>query len=277
MKVKVDNVSWMIESQTIINAINLEVQSGEFVGIIGPNGSGKSSLLRMIYRLYHPTTGAIFLDERDIWSISAKEVAQNEAVLPQESISDFDFTVEEIVFMGRTPHKKLFDVDTEDDDFIVKNALSRVGMDTFAQRIFRTLSGGEKQRVLIARALAQQAKVLILDEPTNHLDIRSQLEILELLRSLKVTIIIALHDLNIAATYCDHLFLLKTGRIVAHGQPQDVLTPTMIESVYGVHAEVEIRQPNGRIYIIFTPKSGLTLRAADGRGASPPPEGIQRL
>jgi iron complex transport system ATP-binding protein len=259
MKVKVDNVSWTIESQRIVDAIHLEIQSGEFVGVIGPNGSGKSSLLQMIYRLYHPTTGTIFLNERDIWSIGAKEVAQNEAVLPQESVSDFDFTVEEIVFMGRTPHKKLFDADTKDDDLIVKNALSRVGMESFAQRIFRTLSGGEKQRVLIARALAQQAKALVLDEPTNHLDIRSQLEILELLRSLKVTIIIALHDLNIAATYCDRLYLLQAGRVVAHGQPQEVLTPATIESAYGVKAEVEIRQPTGRLYIIFTPNSGGTI------------------
>ena len=254
MKVQVNNVSWMVESQRIVDAVHLEIQSGEFVGVIGPNGSGKSSLLRMMYRLYHPTTGTIILNDRDIWSISAKEVAQNEAVLPQESVSDFDFTVEEIVFMGRTPHKKLFDIDTKDDDEIVKNALSRVGMESFAQRIFRSLSGGEKQRVLIARALAQQANVLILDEPTNHLDIRSQLEILELLHSLKVTIIIALHDLNIAATYCDRLYLLQTGHVVAHGQPRDVLTPALIETVYGVHAEVEIRQPSKRLHIVFTPK-----------------------
>jgi len=254
MKVNVDNASWAIDSKNIVDGIRLEVQSGEFIGVIGPNGSGKSSLLRMIYRLYHPTSGLILLNERDIWSLSAKEVAQNEAVLPQESIGDFDFTVEEMVFMGRTPHKKLFDVDTKEDDSIVKYALSRVGMDSFAQRIFRTLSGGEKQRVLIARALAQQAKVLILDEPTNHLDIRSQLEILELLRSLKVTIIIALHDLNIAATYCDRLYLLQTGQVVAHGQPQDVLTPAIIESVYGVRAEVEVRQPAGLLHIIFHPQ-----------------------
>lgn len=263
MKVKVDNASWAVESQKIVDSVQLEIQSGEFIGVIGPNGSGKSSLLRMIYRLYHPVSGLILLNERDIWSMSAKEVAQNEAVLPQESISDFDFTVEEIVFMGRTPHKKLFDVDTKEDISIVKYALSRVGMDSFAQRIFRTLSGGEKQRVLIARALSQQAKVLILDEPTNHLDIGSQLEILELLRSLKVTIIIALHDLNIAATYCDRLYLLQTGRVVAHGQPQDVLTPIMIESVYGVRAEVETRQSTGRLHIIFSLNGGLTLHQAD--------------
>lgn len=261
MKVKVDNASWVIESQKIVDSVNLEVLSGEFIGVIGPNGSGKSSLLRMIYRLYHPTSGLIILDERDIWSISAKEVAQNEAVLPQESISDFDFTVEEIVFMGRTPHKKIFDVDTSEDVSIVKKALFRVGMESFAQRNFRTLSGGEKQRVLIARALVQQAKVLILDEPTNHLDIRAQLEILELLRSLSVTIIIALHDLNIAATYCDRLYLLQTGQVVAHGQPHDVLTANMIESVYGVRAEVETHQSTGRLHIIFSLNSGLTQHA----------------
>lgn len=265
MKVKVDNASWAIDSKNIVDGIHLEVQSGEFVGVIGPNGSGKSSLLRMIYRLYHPTSGLILINERDIWSLSTNEVAQNEAVLPQESIGDFDFTVEEIVFMGRTPHKKLFDIDSKEDDSIVKYALSRVGMDSFAQRNFRTLSGGEKQRVLIARALAQQAKVLILDEPTNHLDIRSQLDILELLRSLQVTVIIALHDLNIAATYCDRLYLLQAGRVVAYGQPQDVLTPVMIESVYDVQAEVGIYQPTGRLYIIFTSKNRIPINSGDNR------------
>jgi iron complex transport system ATP-binding protein len=208
----------------------------------------------------------ILLDERDIWTMSAKVVAQYEAAVPQENVSDFDFTVEEIVFMGRTPHKRLFDLDTVEDDAIVNDALSRVGMQSFAQRIFRTLSGGEKQRVLIARALAQQAQVLVLDEPTNHLDIRSQLEILELLRSLDVTTIVALHDLNLAAAYCDRLYLLQSGRVVACGQPCDVLTPMLIESVYGVRAEVETHAPNGRLYIIFSLNSGLT--SASSRPAS---------
>lgn len=252
MKVDAQGVSWSVNAQRIIDEVYLFAESGEFIGLIGPNGSGKSSLLRLIYRMYPPDGGMILLDDRDIWDMSAKSVAQAEAVVAQENVSSFDFTVEELVAMGRTPHKSLFDLDTVEDDRIVHNALSRVGMESFMQRLFRTLSGGEKQRVLIARALAQQAKVLVLDEPTNHLDIRSQLEILELVRSLRVTTIVALHDLNLAATYCDRLYLLQSGHVVANGSPRDVLTPSLIESVYGVSAEVETRRSNGRLYILFS-------------------------
>ncbi len=252
MKIGVQRVSWTVEARRIIKSISLQAFPGEFIGLIGPNGSGKSSLLRLIYRIYPPDAGAIYLDERDILSMSMKESARCVAVVTQEHSGDFDFTVYEIVMMGRTPHKKLIDADTAEDDIIVRNSLKRVGMLSLAQRDFYTLSGGEKQRVLIARALAQQAQVLILDEPTNHLDIRYQLEIMGLIRSLGITTIAAMHDLNLAATYCDRIYLLKSGKIVAHGKPQDVLTTKRIKSVYGVDVEVEIRPHTGHLNIIFT-------------------------
>lgn len=251
MKIDVEDASWSVAAQQIVDSVQLRVDSGEFIGLIGPNGSGKSSLLRLIYRIYPPEAGLIRLDERDIWSMSAKQVAHHTAVVAQEQASDFDFTVDEIVMMGRTPHKGLFDGDTAEDDRLVHDALTRVGMLPFAQRNFRTLSGGEKQRVLVARALVQQAKVMILDEPTNHLDIRYQFEILELVRSLGVTTIAALHDLNLAAAYCDRLYLLQAGRIVAHGSPYEVLVPTQIETVFGVYAEIEVHASSGRLHIIF--------------------------
>ena len=252
MKLEVDGASWSVEAQQIVDTIHLHAQPGEFIGLIGPNGSGKSSLLRLIYRIYPPDAGMICLDERDIWTMSTKEVARCAAVVAQERATAFDFTADEIVMMGRTPHKGLFDGDTAEDDMIVQDALARVGMLSFARRDFHTLSGGEKQRVLIARALAQRAQVLVLDEPTNHLDIRYQFEILELVRSLGVTTIAALHDLNLAAAYCDRLYLLQAGRIVRHGQPPEVLTPMQIETVYGVHAEVEIHPLTKRLHIVFT-------------------------
>ncbi|MDD5467700.1 MAG: ABC transporter ATP-binding protein [Anaerolineales bacterium] len=252
MNIEVRGASWSIDAKRIVDTISLRAQTGEFIGLIGPNGSGKSSLLRLIYRMYPPDGGLVLLDGHDIWKMSGKVLAQYEAVVAQENVSKFDFTVEEIVFMGRTPHKRLFDLDTAEDDAIVYDALCRVGMQSFTQRIFRTLSGGEKQRVLIARALAQQAKVLVLDEPINHLDIRSQLETMELVRSLGVTTIVALHDLNLAAAYCDRLYLMQSGRIVAQGHPSTVLTPPLIESVYGVRAEIQTRPPGGRLHIIFT-------------------------
>ena len=252
MKIEVKNVSWDVQAKRIIDSIDLCIRPGELVGLIGPNGSGKSSLLRLIYRIYPPNSGMVFLNDRNIWGISTKEVARGVAVVAQERAIDFDFTVNEIVSMGRTPHKRLFDRDTTEDDMIVHDALSRVGMCKFAKRNFYTLSGGEKQRVLIARALAQQAKILVLDEPTNHLDIRYQLEILDLIRSLEITTLAALHDLNLAASYCDRLYLLESGRIITHGEPCDVLDSELIASVFGVKAEVKIHPQTNRLHIIFT-------------------------
>lgn len=251
MKLEVQGASWSAAARRIVDSVDLDAQSGEFVGLIGPNGSGKSSLLRLIYRIYPAETGVIRLDECDIWTMNSKEIARCIAVVAQERASDFDFTVEEIVAMGRTPHKGLFDRDTGEDYAIVRDALERVGVLTLARRNFHTLSGGEKQLVLIARAVAQQAHVLVLDEPTNHLDIRYQFQILDLVRSLRVTTIAAMHDLNLAAEYCDRIYLLQEGRIVIHGQPCEVLTPTRIYAVYGVNAEVEVK-PDGRLRILYT-------------------------
>jgi iron complex transport system ATP-binding protein len=250
MRVAANDVSWEVEAARIVEGIYLRAEAGEFIGVIGPNGSGKSSLLRLIYRWMKPSVGMISLDERDLWSLTARETAQSMAVVAQERASDFDFTVEEVVLMGRTPHKRALDPDTSADAALVEDALRRVGLLAFAGRSFSTLSGGEKQRVLVARALAQCAKVLVLDEPTNHLDIRYQIEMLQLVRLLDVTVIAALHDLNLAARYCDRLYLLHAGKVVAEGVPERVLTAATIASVYGVMAEVEQRH-NGRLHIIF--------------------------
>lgn len=251
MRLDVNEASWEAEGKRIIDSIELSAQSGEIIGLVGPNGSGKSSLLRLVYRLYPPSAGAVFLDRRDLWSMSARETARKVAVVAQEHAIDFDFTVQEIVSMGRTPHKGLLEGDTSEDDRIVQSALERVGMLEFAWRSFGTLSGGEKQRALIARALAQRARVMVLDEPTNHLDIRYQIEIMDLVRSLGVTTVAALHDLNLAAAYCDRIYLIHMGRICASGSPREVLTPARIEFAFGVHAEVETRLTTGQLHIVF--------------------------
>lgn len=255
MNLNVQNVSWDVEAQRIIHDISLNVQSNEFVGLLGPNGSGKSTLLRCIYRSLKPSTGTIHLNERDLLTVPAKEAAQKMAVVLQESPIQFDFTVREMVMMGRTPHKKLLDADTSEDWQLVENALIQVNMLSFADRSFSTLSGGEKQRVLIARALAQQAQFLVLDEPTNHLDIRYQLEILDLVSSLGVTTLAALHDLNLAAIYCDRLYVLKAGEVVAEGTPSDILTSELIAEVYGVSAEVALHPLTGKLNITYLPAS----------------------
>ena len=238
MKLQTENVSWSVEGKKIIDAITLTVAEGEFVGLLGPNGSGKSSLLRTIYRILKPDAGLIELAGANVWQLSARDVAGQMAVVMQERTGEFDFSVHEMVMMGRNPHKGMFDRDTLHDFQLVNNALERVDMTDFAQRSFLTLSGGEKQRVLIARALVQQAKFLVLDEPTNHLDIHYQLEILDLVKKLGVTTIAALHELNLAAFYCDQLYVLKAGRLVASGPPEDVLRPDLIRQVYGVWSEV---------------------------------------
>jgi iron complex transport system ATP-binding protein len=253
MRVQVSNIAVDIEESRIVSDVTLCAEPGELVGLLGPNGCGKSTLLRALYRALKPSAGAVRVDERDVWhELSARESAQRTAVVAQERSADFDFSVLEVVAAGRTPHKGMLERDNAHDRQIIADALARVGLADKGGRIFGTLSGGEKQRALVARALAQQTKVLILDEPTNHLDVRYQIEMLDLVRSLGLTTITALHDLNHAAAYCDRLYLMQDGRIIAHGTPLDVLTPDQIEAIYGVCVEVEIRPLTGRLHIIYT-------------------------
>jgi iron complex transport system ATP-binding protein len=253
MKLDVHGVSWSVAGARIVHDVGLHCAPGSFVGLIGPNGSGKSSLLRCIYRVLQPDAGAIALDNTDIWSLSAREAAQRIAVVLQDHGGEFDFSVREMVLMGRAPHKRLLERDTAADLEIVDQALAQVGLAGLAQRSYPTLSGGEKQRVLLARALAQRTRCLVLDEPTNHLDVYYQLEVLDLVRELRLTTIAALHDLNLAALYCDRLYVLKAGRLVASGPPEMVLTPALLYEVYGVHAEVAPHAATGRLHVVFLP------------------------
>ncbi len=261
MKLDVQNISWSVDERKIVDQVLLDVQAGEFVGLLGPNGCGKSTLLRTIYRVLKPDVGLVTLDGDDVWKMSPREVAQRTAVVAQERGSEFDFTVHEMVMLGRNPYKGLFDEDTRTDYALAEAALRQVNMLHFAKRNVRTLSGGEKQRVLVARALTQQANFLVLDEPTNHLDIRYQLEILTLVKELNVTTLAALHDLNLAAHYCDRIFLLQEGRVVASGTPEEVLQPDLIRKVYQVDAWVEHHARTNRLQVTFYP---LTISAQTG-------------
>jgi iron complex transport system ATP-binding protein len=252
---QVETLSWGTSNTPILQNIDLEVASGEFVGIIGPNGSGKSSLLRCIYRVLKPDTGRITFNGTNIWHRSPRELAKQVAVVLQETATEFDFTVAEVVAMGRFPYQELFGRESQDDQKIIHNALAQVGLDTILDRNFSSLSGGEKQRVLVARAIAQQPQLLILDEPTNHLDIRYQLELMELVKALGITTIAALHDLNLAATYCDRLYVLNQGKVIAQGHPTEVLSPDLIHSVYQVGAEVQTHPKSGKLNLAFFPKS----------------------
>ena len=246
---KAEGVSLAIDGEQIVDHVMLDVRPGEFVGLVGPNGSGKSSLLRTLYRVLRPQAGVVTIDDADVWAMGARDAARRMAVMAQETHAEFDFSVSELVMTGRTPYKAMFDRDSSEDRAIIAQAMTQAGVAHLAERNFSTLSGGEKQRVLLARALTQQAKILILDEPTNHLDIRYQLELLELIRRLKMTTVAALHDLTLAARYCDRLALLNAGRLVAAGTPAEVLTADRIYDAYGVKAEIS--QISGRMRIDF--------------------------
>lgn len=251
MKLKVEQVSVELDKKGILHNIELDVKTGEFVALIGPNGSGKSTLLKSIYRVNKPDAGWISLDGQDVYSLAPREMAQRMAVVRQEASVEFDFSTMEILLMGRSPHKKLFEAETDEDYRLCEQALARVGMKDYAQRSFFTLSGGEKQRVLIARALVQQAKFLVLDEPTNHLDIRYQLQMMDVVKALGITALAALHDLNIAAMYCDRLYVMAGGEVVASGTPEEILHPDLIRVVFGVESEVTHHPVTGKRHVFF--------------------------
>ncbi len=252
MLLELFSVSVAIETKRIVEDIHLRVEPGEIVGLIGPNGSGKSTLLRSVYRMLRPEAGTVRLGDEDVWKMSARESARRTGVVVQETPSDFEFTVSDVVMMGRTPHKGLLEMDDQHDEAMVVAALQQVGMLAFSTRLYGTLSGGEKQRVLMARALAQQPQLLVLDEPTNHLDIRYQLEVLDLVRRLGLTTLVTLHDLNLAAAYCHRLYLLYAGRIVASGSPNAVLTPENVRDVFGVEAFIGQHPTRGHLQLSFS-------------------------
>jgi iron complex transport system ATP-binding protein len=245
-----DELSVDIAGRRIVSGINLTVGDRQFAGLVGPNGSGKSTILKAIYRVHRPSAGRVLLDGTDLLALAHKETARRVAVVTQESASEFDFTVREMVMIGRTPHKRSFERDTAADHDIVDHAMERVGCQPLAPRRFNTLSGGEKQLVLIARALAQQADHLILDEPTNHLDIHHQVEILEVVSGLGVTVLAALHDLSLAALFCQSIHVLRAGALVAAGSPGDVLTPRTILQAYGADVLVIDHPDTGTPHLI---------------------------
>jgi iron complex transport system ATP-binding protein len=253
MRVHLEGVQVRIDSATIVDGIDLIAEPGQMLGLVGPNGSGKSTILRSIYRAIRPSMGVVHLDDDDVWKLSAKQSAQRSAVVAQEAPAEFDLTVTEVVAMGRTPHKRVLERDSVEDARIVADGLERVEMAELSHRLFATLSGGEKQRVLVARALAQQSRVLILDEATNHLDIHAQLGLMELVHGLGVTVIAALHDLNLAASYCDAVCLVNRGAVVAVGSVSEVMTPERLADVFGVKAHCSVHPITGRPLLTFGP------------------------
>jgi len=251
MNIKIDNLFVKLGNKPIIKGMNLSINSGELVGIIGPNGSGKSTLLRTIYRVLKPETGVIYFDGINIQDKSYKETAKQLSVVSQHNNFSFDFSVESVVVMGRAPHKRLMEQNTSDDYRLVQEALKKVGLSGFEKRSFNTLSGGEQQRVILARALVQNTETLILDEPTNHLDIKYQLQLMSMVKNIGCTTIAAIHDLNIAVMYCDKIVVIKAGQLMGVGTPDELITPELIWDIYGVNATI-YRKKDNEMYILFT-------------------------
>lgn len=231
-------VSWSVRDRSIISGVSLAPMPGSMVGILGPNGSGKSTLLRVMTGLQRPDSGHVLLDGSDIRRMSRRQFSRRVALVEQDVSTDQNPTVRDVIELGRIPHRAAWAGPNPDDDEAVARAATTTSLTARLDQRYGTLSGGERQRVQIARALAQEPEVLVLDEPTNHLDIRHQLDLLALVRGTGATVIAALHDLNLAATYCDHLLVLADGEAVTSGPPAEVITEEMIRTVYGVSAQV---------------------------------------
>ena len=250
MVLDISSLSFNFGSKNILADIDLSIKDNGIVGIIGPNGSGKSTLLKCIYRVFKPKTGTIFIDGKNINDYQFKETAKKMAVVAQHNDTHFDFNVLEMVLIGRSPHKKFMERDSAEDIELAYKALEQVNMKDFADRNFSSLSGGEKQRIILARALVQNTDCLILDEPTNHLDIKHQLHFMSLAKDLKITVISAIHDLNIAAMYCDKIYALKEGQIIASGSVNEVITEEVIKTLYDVEAKI-IYDEEKKPHVIF--------------------------
>jgi len=254
MQLRIKGISFRYDSIQALEDVTFTAVGGEILGIIGPNGSGKTTLLRCINRTLEPQVGVVLIDDRDVTHLSRREIAQQMGLVPQDAAITFPFTVLEAVLMGRHPYRSILGGETPRDLEIVNEALRLTNTLHLASRPITGLSGGEQQRVIIARALAQEPDVLLLDEPTSHLDINHQLEILELVRRLTkergLVTLLTSHDLNLAARYCDRLLMLERGRVYALGTPEEVLTPANIRQVYRVEVEVTRHRSTGILQVL---------------------------
>ena len=249
MDLTLDGVGTRLGGRWVVDGIDATPPTGHLTGLLGPNGAGKTTLLRLIAGLLPPEKGAVLIHETPVHELSRRTRARQIALLEQESTSTVPLTVREVVSLGRIPYRSLWG--TDPDDAAVDRALVSAQADHLAERPWFSLSGGERQRVQIARALAQEPELLLLDEPTNHLDVSAQLSLLAFVRDLGTTTVAALHDLNLAAAFCEHVLVLADGHLAAAGHPREVLTPALLRQVYGVEADVLEHPRTGRPVIAF--------------------------
>lgn len=246
-------ISVELGGRRILDAVSMTAAPGKVVGVVGPNGCGKSTMLRALVRILRPTSGSVSINGVDIATIAGKLLAQTVAAVLQDTTSDFDLRVRDVVAMGRAPYKRMFEGDDACDDSVIIESLALVDAAHLIERSFALMSGGERQRVLVARALAQQPGLLVMDEPTNHLDVKHQFEVLALPARLGVTAVIALHDLNLAAHYCDEIYVLRDGKLLCAGPPEAVFTADLMADVWGVSARIQPHPTTGKPLINYNP------------------------
>ncbi len=247
-----ENIEFKYGTKLILSDISLQFNKGHLYGILGPNGSGKTTLIKILSGILKNDYGKVFIDEDDIKKLSIREIAKKLAVVSQSNLIEFDFTVKEIIKMGRYAHVGRFERESSEDKKIINEIITKFRLNDLKNRNFNQLSGGEQQKVILARAMAQQSKIILLDEPTTHLDINYQLEFMEMLKEYVnkgLIIIIVLHDLNIATQYCDKIILLKDGLIKSLGDTQDIITRENIKSVYDVDVIIKKNAFTNSVYI----------------------------
>ncbi|MFI6519780.1 ABC transporter ATP-binding protein [Spirillospora sp. NPDC050679] len=252
MDLVLDGLSVVTGGRSLLHDLSLEAGSGQVVGLVGPNGSGKSTALRCVYRALRPSSGTVRVGADDLSRLPVRRSAQLVAAMTQEGAVDLDFTVEEVVALGRTPHLRGNQALSRRERELCERVMGLLDIGHLAHRGVLTLSGGERQRVLLARALVQEPRILVLDEPTNHLDVRHQIELLSLLRGCGLTVLVVLHDLNLAAAACDRIGVLSRGRLVAVGSPAEVLTPELVDRVFGVRASVVAHPLTGDPQLLYS-------------------------
>lgn len=250
MEIQTKALELAIDDKTIVENITLEVRNKEFVGLIGPNGSGKSTILRALYRSLKPQSGDIFFDGEDLNTLPLQQTAQKLGVMKQNSSLNFDFKVIDLVLMGRTPYKKAFELDSPADYELARAALDAVGLKNYENRLYNQLSGGEQQRVMIARVLTGQPQTLLLDEMTNHLDLYYRFHLLKLIKSMRVEVLAVMHDLNLAAKFCQKLYLLRKGKIIAYGATADVLSSPLLEETFKIKIQ-PYRDEDGQLHLLY--------------------------
>lgn len=248
-----ENLTWAPRKRDLLllQDTSLTLEAGQVLGIVGPNGAGKTTLLRLIYGYNRPTSGTIRIDGQSINTLPPRALARKVAAVLQEQPTDFALTVRDIVALGRVPHRLGFSTPGQRDDAIIEAALTRMELQALSHRSLSTLSGGERQRVMVARALAQQPQILVLDEPTNHLDIRHQLEVLQLIRELDLTIVTSLHDLNLTADVCDRVLVLQNGTPQSFGSPREALSEQLVSQTFGVFTRRDQLTQSHKAHLTF--------------------------